>query len=547
MCWCSPPAARPLWHVLRVCPLPSCLPASLASPPPPPPSRLASRRATPYGHAAPPLSPAAIPAPLHRLPSIGSPPPGIMRATPRSCPAVTAFFVWSAAAPVHPRQPPRVAVGGATAVTRLPPPGPPVGHRHASRRRSRRAVLASAAAADGGGAAAGRPAPVAAAAAAAAAAVAGGEAVSAAAAAAAVAASPAGDADQDRRGGGDGGDVPGRSRGGDGGRERGSGDDGAPLPPATVQYTPPGGVAVRSPLSAVRVRHVLVATSEMVDGAWAHLASRPPYAAAAGGAGAGDADADGDEGGEGAFAAVAAALSTCPSAAVGGDVGWFPPGTMTPAFEAAAVGHPPGSVVKVATPFGWHLLRVTAHAAAASTATPAELGAALSATPPADDGGRAPAPATQVVDVRTAAEVAYAPLRASGGAGRGVRLVHLPLDDFDGWAAAWEADLAGLDAAAPVLVVGHYGVEAAGFAAFLTQAGCTDVRVVVGGVDAYAAEVDLTMPRYGGGDEEGEGEGEGEGDRGGGGEGEGPADGEARGEAEGGGEVGGERGKAGGG
>lgn len=92
-----------------------------------------------------------------------------MRATPRSCPAVTAFFVWSAAAPVHPRQPPRVAVGGATAVTRLPPPGPPVGHRHASRRRSRRAVLASAAAADGGGAAAGRPAPVAAAAAAAAA------------------------------------------------------------------------------------------------------------------------------------------------------------------------------------------------------------------------------------------------------------------------------------------------------------------------------------------------------------------------------------------
>jgi len=263
----------------------------------------------------------------------------------------------------------------------------------------------------------------------------------------------------------------------------------------------------------------------MVDGAWAFLAATPPYAAAgadtaaATAAATATADADGGDGGAGAFAALAAALSTCPSAAAGGDVGWFPPGTMTPAFEAAAVGHPPGAVVKVATEFGWHLLRVTAHAATASAVDARALGAALADA------------RSQIVDVRSDAEVAFAalPVGRGGGAGGGgggsgggggARVVHLPLLDFERWAPAWEADRAGLDASAPVFVVGHYGVEAAGFASFLTQGGCADVRVVVGGIDAFAADVDASVPRYGpeaeAGEEEGEADADADADAGGG-------------------------------
>ena len=60
------------------------------------------------------------------------------------------------------------------------------------------------------------------------------------------------------------------------------------------------------------------------------------------------------------FAAVAKAQSQDPgSAPNGGDLGFFPKGQMTPAFEEAAFKLKPGAVSGlIETPFGFHIIKV---------------------------------------------------------------------------------------------------------------------------------------------------------------------------------------------
>lgn len=60
------------------------------------------------------------------------------------------------------------------------------------------------------------------------------------------------------------------------------------------------------------------------------------------------------------FEALAREYSTCPSKSSGGDLGWFGPGKMVPAFESAVKRLSPGSVSDlVQTQFGYHIVKCT--------------------------------------------------------------------------------------------------------------------------------------------------------------------------------------------
>lgn len=67
------------------------------------------------------------------------------------------------------------------------------------------------------------------------------------------------------------------------------------------------------------------------------------------------------------FAALAKGHSQCPSAENGGDLGYFPKGKMVPAFEKTAFELEPNTVSDVVqTDFGYHLIKVLDHRAAAT-------------------------------------------------------------------------------------------------------------------------------------------------------------------------------------
>jgi peptidyl-prolyl cis-trans isomerase C len=60
------------------------------------------------------------------------------------------------------------------------------------------------------------------------------------------------------------------------------------------------------------------------------------------------------------FESLAREFSTCPSKSSGGDLGWFGPGKMVPAFESAVKRLSPGSVSDVVqTQFGYHIIKCT--------------------------------------------------------------------------------------------------------------------------------------------------------------------------------------------
>ena len=52
------------------------------------------------------------------------------------------------------------------------------------------------------------------------------------------------------------------------------------------------------------------------------------------------------------------------------------------------------------------------------------------------------------------------------------------------------------DKSQPLLIQCHHGGRSARAAGWLIQAGFTDVTNLAGGIDAWSAEVDATVPRY---------------------------------------------------
>ncbi len=96
----------------------------------------------------------------------------------------------------------------------------------------------------------------------------------------------------------------------------------------------------------------------------------------------------------------------------------------------------------------------------------------------------APSEAIQFVDVRESSELELAKLEG---------FEHLPLSEF----AAWSGDIqARLDPQKETIVMCHHGVRSAQMCQWLQTQGFTQVRNVVGGIDAYAIAIDPSIPQY---------------------------------------------------
>lgn len=205
----------------------------------------------------------------------------------------------------------------------------------------------------------------------------------------------------------------------------------------------------------VRARHILVDTEDMLVAIQRQL----------------------DEG-KGTFAEIAGLVSTCPSKGRGGDLGWFKRKTMVKEFEEAAFENPPGSVVKVKTEFGWHLIKVEEHGVAASSISVQEFAERF--------GGREVVEEAQLIDCREVAELERAKLPG---------FLNLPMGEYGRWADEFDKGM-GLEKDKETIVMCHHGIRSANFCSFLSQSGYTNVRNLVGGIDAYAREIDSKVPLY---------------------------------------------------
>jgi len=85
-----------------------------------------------------------------------------------------------------------------------------------------------------------------------------------------------------------------------------------------------------------------------------------------------------------------------------------------------------------------------------------------------------------LLDVREPEEVALVRLPGS---------IHIPMGDVPG-------RLHELDADADIVVYCHHGIRSAQVAAFLAQHEFGSVANLTGGIDAWAASVDPSLPRY---------------------------------------------------
>lgn len=90
----------------------------------------------------------------------------------------------------------------------------------------------------------------------------------------------------------------------------------------------------------------------------------------------------------------------------------------------------------------------------------------------------------QFVDVREANELAIAQLDG---------FEHLPLSAFAEWSQTIQTRL---DPQKETIVLCHHGVRSAQMCQWLQTQGFTQVKNVVGGIDAYALRVDPSVPQY---------------------------------------------------
>lgn len=208
----------------------------------------------------------------------------------------------------------------------------------------------------------------------------------------------------------------------------------------------------------VRARHILVESEEMLDAIKKQL-----------------------DDGKGSFAELAGLVSTCASKERGGDLGWFRRNTMVKEFETAAFSNPPGSVVKIKSEFGWHLVQVEEHGLAAKSVTVREYEDRFGKN------GTDDVTNVQLIDCREVHELEKARLPG---------FLNLPMGEYDSWADDFEQGRLSLEKNKETIVMCHHGVRSANFCSFLAQQGFTNVRNLIGGIDSYSRKIDPSVPAY---------------------------------------------------
>jgi rhodanese-related sulfurtransferase len=90
----------------------------------------------------------------------------------------------------------------------------------------------------------------------------------------------------------------------------------------------------------------------------------------------------------------------------------------------------------------------------------------------------------QLLDVREPQEIAIANLE---------QFQNFPLSEF----ASWSENIQNhLNPNAETLVLCHHGIRSAQMCQWLVSQGFTNVKNIVGGIDAYSVVVDRNIPRY---------------------------------------------------
>eukprot|EP00904_Undaria_pinnatifida_P014205 jgi/Undpi1/9915/HiC_scaffold_28.g12369.m1 len=185
------------------------------------------------------------------------------------------------------------------------------------------------------------------------------------------------------------------------------------------------------------------------------------------------------------FGDVAVGMSSCPSKEKGGDLGWFKKGQMVAEFEAACFENDPGTIVKVQSQFGWHVVALLSKAVLPRQVGVEELGEILELVKNEAGGAESK---YQFVDVREEEELGKAKLDG---------FINLPLSKFEEWSDKLTGEGAILDAEKDVVVMCHHGMRSNQMAQHLaTKVGFKRVWNVEGGIDAYAKQVDSSVGVY---------------------------------------------------
>ncbi|CAM8949648.1 unnamed protein product [Rhodiola kirilowii] len=169
--------------------------------------------------------------------------------------------------------------------------------------------------------------------------------------------------------------------------------------------------------------------------------------------------------------------SICPSKTDSGIIGWVTKDQLDTEFAKVAFEAPLEKVVRCKTRLGWHLLRVLGERdAPIKDINPAELYQKMQDPLFYEE--------AQLIDVREPDEVSKASLP---------RFQVFPLRQF----GTWGPDITTkLDPSKDTYVLCHHGIRSLQVAKWLQLQGFQSIYNVVGGIHAYANDVDPSIPTY---------------------------------------------------